>query len=242
MGLGWVTIQAPAKAAPRVIDEGLVLLFGSLVGSRAGHIWAHWSYYQSHLPEIPQVWLGGLSAAGGLAGALISLFILSALTRQAVGLLADRYLPLAALVAIAGWLVSWWSGSAYGPLAEGRWWGLPARDESGLYAFRFPIQLLEAAFSLVIFWLLDRLRITDPQQSRYGWKAYLVQGQATAWWFLALSLQLLVLGFVRVDPGLTWRGLRVDIWAAGGLCLAAIFLLTLLYWYSPSMRLRNGSR
>ena len=224
LGLGWVVVQTPAKAAPRTIDEGLVLLFGSLVGSRIGFVWIHWPYYRLHLGETPQVWLGGLSAEGALAGAAASLLILTIVTRQPVGLLADRHLPLGIVVATAGWVAGWWGGSGYGPLAEGQWWGLPVRDESGIYARRLPVQLIGAVVGLGIYWFLDKLRMP----ARRGARA--VPGRAAAWWFLTLALQLLALGFVRADPGLVWLGLRVDIWAAGGLCVAAVLCLIGVYW------------
>ena len=77
IGFGWVVLRTPAQQAVRTIDEGVWLLAGSLFGSRLGHVFVHWSYFRAHWSEIPQVWLGGLPAAGALAGGVAALFLLA---------------------------------------------------------------------------------------------------------------------------------------------------------------------
>ncbi len=224
VGLGWTVVQVPARMASRTIDEGLVVLLGCLFGGRVGHVIVHWAYYQAHWIEIPQVWTGGLSSVGALIGAVVFLILLALLTRQSMARLADRLLPMAAVVATAGWLMAWWSGSAYGPLADGKWWGLKVRDESGQLAARLPIQLLEAVFTLAAFWFVDRLRL--PEKPGLPGR----RGRASAIWLLVMSLQLLALAFIRADPGQFWNGLRVDIWVGLALSILSLGLVLRVFW------------
>ena len=224
IGLGWVVTRAPTRASVRVIDEGLCLLVGSLIGSRLGHVFTHWPYYRVQWGEIPRVWLGGLSAAGALAGGVAALFLLAALTRQPAGLMADRLLPLGFMVTMAGWMAGWLSEGGYNPIVDGAWWGITLRDESVQVTSRVPIQLVEAAFSLGVFWFLDKLRLPEKDALPRA------QGRRAALWFLTISLQLLVLAFVRTDAGLTWNGLRINALAALGLVSLAVALAGIVYW------------
>src|SRR4030065_623834 len=62
---GW---RAPKKEASRYLDGSLGILLGALLGSRAVAVAVNYSYYQAHPGEIVQVWLGGLSGIGAMAG------------------------------------------------------------------------------------------------------------------------------------------------------------------------------
>jgi phosphatidylglycerol---prolipoprotein diacylglyceryl transferase len=218
LGLAWVAWQAPEKLALRRIDQGLWLLFGALLGGRLAHIAMAWPYYAERLLEIPQVWLGGFSGMGALAGALLALALLAFITRQPLGELADAYLPLAAALSVSAWLACWVDGCAYG-FETAAWWGLPARDEWGDLNRRLPLQLLAASLTLGLFWLVDRSR---TRLQRAGQPACL------AW--LGLGLLNFGISFLRVDPSPSWAGWRPETWAGLGFSLLAIaaFLLTFL--------------
>lgn len=218
LGLAWVAWQAPEKLALRRIDQGLWLLLGALLGGRLVHVAMAWSYYAGGLLEIPQVWLGGFSGMGALAGALLALMLLAFITRQPLGDLADAYLPLAAALTVSAWLACWVDGCAYG-VETTAWWSLPARDEWGELERRVPLQLLAASLTLGLFWLVDRSR---TRLRRAGQPACLV--------LLGLGLLNLGISFLRVDPSPTWAGWRPETWAgfAFGLLAVAVYLLTLI--------------
>lgn len=154
VGLLLIVWQAPKEEASLYLNAGLWTLFGALVGSRALVVMENYSYYQSQPGEIAQVWLGGLSGMGALAGGLLTILILAAWWDLPVGKLADTLLPLAGAVAITAWLGCWVDRCGYGIQSAG-WWALPGRDEWGRLANRVPVQLLGAVFTLVIIWLLD---------------------------------------------------------------------------------------
>lgn len=214
LGLFWAAWQVPEKRALATADAGLWVLFGAVVGGRVIHVAANWAYFQQALPEVLQIWQGGLAGIGALGGAMMALLLTGILTRYEPGELADALLPLLATVGGATWLGCWLEGCAYGALWNA-WGGLPAPDESGATVSRLPLQLLGAL--LLVGWVafLDRRR----RQAR--------PGMAAALGFLGISLELLALSFLRADPGFYWQGLRLDAW--GALVLAFLSLAVFLF-------------
>jgi phosphatidylglycerol:prolipoprotein diacylglycerol transferase len=192
-----------------------------------------WGYYQAHPLEIPQVWLGGLSGIGAILGALLALPIAAALFHEPAGALADRLLPLGAMVVVSSWLACWYAGCAYGVLVN-TWWALPARDEGGAFQKRFPLQLIGAVLAVGSFWLLDRL------YSSSKWLSRMRKGTTAVLGLFCFSLELFGLSFFRGDVfhpsdlALFWFGWRQDAWAALGLAITAgigfIFLLAARYF------------
>ena len=234
IGLGWAVWLAPGKRASRYVDIGLGLLAGALLGGRVLFVALNWPYFRLHPLEIGQVWLGGLSGAGALFGGLLAVALAATLTRQPLGALADLYLPLVMSVTISAWLGCWLAGAAYGhALASG--WGMPARDEWGGLSLRFPLQLLGALLTLLLFYLLDQARQKNRSLLRRNRLALfrclsrpgLVSGLA----LLGLGLELAGLSLLRADPGMAWRGLRLEVW--GGLALAALGLVWSLLVFLP---------
>ena len=217
LGLSWAILDLKEKHAFRVIDSSLGVLLGGLLGSRAFFVAVHWSYYQEHLLEIPQVWAGGLSSTGALAGAFVAWLILAGLNRQNSAALADQLFPVLMLVAVAAWLGCWLEGIAYGPLAGGAGWSLPARDEWGVFAARFPTQLSGAVLTSGWFWLIET----------QGKRRKLLPGWVAAWGFWGLSVILTGLSFLRADPVLYWQGLRLDTWGGFSLVLVSLICIFL---------------
>jgi phosphatidylglycerol---prolipoprotein diacylglyceryl transferase len=222
LGLAWVAWQSPTRQVRRNVEAGLMALLGGLAGGRTAYALANWEYYQFHQREILEVYRGGLSASGALAGGCLAVLLLAALIHTSPGQLAGALLPLLATLAISAWLGCWLAGCAYGPRTT-QWWGLPAWDEWGGRGARFPVQLLGALLALGWFWLLDRIR-----------GKYLSPSRAAILGVMSLSLQMLALSHLRVDPTVTWRGLRSDTWGAlaltvfAGLALLVSFLIELV--------------
>jgi prolipoprotein diacylglyceryltransferase len=151
-----------------------------------------------------------------LLGGLAALVLYSRLARLPLGDLADALLPMLIPLLVGAWLGCWLDGCAYGPLTS-TWWSIPARDEWGVVEYRLPVQLLGALLSVGCFWLLEHF----TKNSRPGWYASLG--------FLGLSLILFGLSFLRADPALAWRGLRLEAWA--GLVFASLALIALAKVY-----------
>ena len=211
--VGW---RAPQKELTRYLDAGLGILLGALGGGRALTVAAGWSYYQSHVGEILQVWLGGMSGVGALAGGMFALVIISLLFKFPLGILADAFLPLAGTLTVAAWLGCWLIGVAYGAASKA-WWALPGRDEWGVIDKRLPVQLLGAIFSLVIIILLEGLGKRLPGR-----------GMSYALGIFGLSSIILILSFFRADPALALYGLRLETWGAMILMIISALIVVVL--------------
>jgi phosphatidylglycerol---prolipoprotein diacylglyceryl transferase len=202
VGLAWVAGQAPSREILLRLDAGLAALAGCLAGGRLAFVAVQWPYYRDHVTQILR--LDGLAWPGALLGGMLGLAWYARRARRPFTLLAEALLPLAATVSLGAWLGCWQAGCAYGPPVEA-WWGVPARDELGVMALRWPVQLAGAALTLVLLALLEwlRLRAAAP-------------GLAGSLGLLGGSLLMLAASFVRLDPAPVWQGLRLDTWAALG--------------------------
>ena len=232
-GLAWVAVRAAltgdSSRALRQINAGLWAGFGALVAGRLTFVVLQWSYFQDHVAQAMQVFRGGLSWPGALAGGLLALSLYARITAQPrntshphtafrrFNTLADDLLPLAGTLAVGVWLGCWLDGTAYGPLASGftpplNVLGLPARDEWGQISIRIPVQLAGALVTLALLWILDRYR--KARRSKYK------PGAAASLGLLGFGLEMFLLSTLRSDPGLFWAGLRADAWAALAFLLA----------------------
>ncbi len=222
LGLAWVALRVSENRQVATLDAGLWALTGGLLAGRAGFVIAAWPHFQAHPLEIPQVWLGGFSGPGSILGAVLALGLAASLGALPLGRIADDLLPLALPVVLSVWIGCWLTGSAYGLPAQG-WWALPARDEWGQVSARWPVQLLGALLTLLLFFLLDLL------QKRFSWMKQ--PGRISIVALLGLSLELFGLSYLRADPVQVWRGLRLDAWAALGLLGVALAVLLInLIW------------
>lgn len=218
-GLLWVVWQSAPRQCEHRLNAALWALGGALLGGRAASVALLWPYYQAHPAEIPQVWLGGLDGAGALLGGVLGLLVAASVLRRPLGRLADALLPLLISVSVAAWLACWLDGTAYGPPVSA-WWGVPARDEWGEIQRRLPVQLLGAMGTLLLSWLVERLRARLAHS-----------GQAAALGLLGVALILFGLSFLRSDPSLLWGSLRPEAWGAlilGGVALIGLLLAAIL--------------
>ena len=217
LGLVWVIYQSPPGLGDTYANIGILVLLAALIGARAAYIIPHWTYFQGRLIEIPQVWLGGLAWPGALAGGVLGTLIVAWVLEMPLGRLADRLQPLLVAFSVTLWLGCWQSGCAYGPESA---FGLPTRDEWGLWKTRLPLQLIAAILTLASYWGIEQLRDR---------KTGLCPGMAASLGVSALSLTLLLASFLRADPYPVYRGLRLETWAAlVSLALGVIFTIGVL--------------
>lgn len=201
-GLIWLVLETSNDDRAIYLNAGIWSLFGALVGGRIAYVIVHWEYFQKHLIGIPQVWLGGYAWPGALAGGVVALFLVAWLYGKSVGALADQVLPLLASISVTAWLGCWLAGCSYGPEID---WGFPTKDEWGIWKNRLPLQLIGAILSIAWFWGIDRFR---------QHKGDAILGLAASLGLGGLSLILLVLSFLRVDPYPLYNGIRLETWAA----------------------------
>jgi prolipoprotein diacylglyceryltransferase len=208
--------------APYLVDAGLLTLFGALLGSRVGYVFINWLYFQFHWDQIPQVWLGGLSAAGALAGGVFTLPFAAQVARLTLRGWLDRMLPLLLPLGVGAWLAAWSAGTAYGSLAGTAWWALPARDEWGSIGLRWPLQLAGGLVTLGLFSLIE-----------FNCKRFKRPGQSGSLGLLALVLPYTAASFLRADPAIPWLGLRPESWAGLSISLICLGLSLVCFWPTP---------
>jgi phosphatidylglycerol:prolipoprotein diacylglycerol transferase len=216
VGLLLVSWRAPQKERIRYVDAGVLTLFGALAGGRALSVAVNWSYYTVHQGEVLQVWKGGFSGIGALAGGVLSIIIIALWRQMPLGTLADALLPLAGTLTVAAWMGCWMEGCSYG-LPSNAWWAMPAGDEWGVASNRAPVQLIGAVGTLVVIWLLD-----------WGGRRLPIQGTGAALGLFGITAVLFGLSYLRMDPTPIWNGLRLEAWGAAALMLFAAFSLVVL--------------
>jgi len=202
LGLLLVAWRAPERKI-FYTDAGVGVTLGALVGARAGFVLRNWEYFQAHAPEIPQIWLGGLTWPGAFLGGILALAAISLATKHHLGELDDALLPLLGALAASIWLACWAEGCAYGPPAEG-WWGVPVRGEFGEVARRWPLQALGAILSGILVFGVDFRARRWP----------LTPGRSAILGVGGISLINLIISLFRVDPAPYLWGLRQESWFA----------------------------
>lgn len=126
------------------------LLIGGIIGARAWFVALDWSYFSENLIEAPQIWLGGISIQGGLAGAIITallfynkdikktLFYLSSLASA---------MPLAQAIGRWG---NFFNEEAFGEVCDLPW----KLYISHTHQYHHPTFLYESILNLIIFAIL----------------------------------------------------------------------------------------
>jgi len=71
LGLIWIALDTPTKNRHIHLTAGVWVLTGALLGSRLTYVVTNWEYFQQHIFEIHQIWLGGMAWPGALAGGLL---------------------------------------------------------------------------------------------------------------------------------------------------------------------------
>lgn len=197
---------------------GAGVLAGTLLGGRLGYVILNRGYFQDHAFLIPRVWHGGLTWPGALLGGVIALLLAAWVSREQIGPLADRLLPLLGMVCLGGWIACWLESCAFGPVTEG-WWGLPAVNEFGEQANRFPVPLLtgvlDGAVTAAAVFLPSRKWLSSP-------------GRRATLGLSGVSLAHFLLSLLRTDPAPTLWILRWESWFALAFSLASLAVLIFL--------------
>lgn len=201
------------------LDAGLGIIFASLLSARVGFVLRNLAYFLDHPGQMPQFWLGGLSWPGALIGAVLAVIIIHLIWKEPLGELADRYLPLLGVMAVGIWLLSWWTGTGYGPEVDA-WYGITVQDLYGHSLKRWPLPILGAAFSGG--WIAGVILFPIKRHRDSGFRALI--GAA------GLLVINLVTSFIKVDPAPVLWGLRWESWfsmiALSGIMISLILTRT----------------
>jgi hypothetical protein len=164
------------------------------MGARAAFVLSHSSYYASHLVEALWFWQGGLSWAGGVAGAFAGSALYTTLARRPFWPIADSLAVPAAILSLATWTGCWADGCAYGRRTAPGLWSAAGADPFGGTISRWPTQ----AVGVLLSWAA----------LAYSWAGEAAFGVTFGYSILAAGS--LALAFVRGDPGPSIAGFRAD--------------------------------
>ena len=155
IGIWRIYQTAPLEQRSEYLNDGLLVQFMMLVGSRLGYVVQYWHYYRSAQREIFLLEQGGLTLWGAIAGGFLGFVIVVLISERQVFQIADAISPMLPPLTIFTWLASWRMGVAYGEIAPREaWWTLPSVDEFGQLTYRFPLQIAVAVATLLPFlWL-----------------------------------------------------------------------------------------
>jgi len=217
-GLGG-SVYIASRERKAVLRGGMGMLILSLIGARLEYILLHRDYFLSHVAEIPQVWLGGLGWIGALSGGLLGLGVMSWVWKRSLGQLLALYLPLSGLLALSVGLASLFGNVGYGPQTSA-WWGVPLPDEFGVYTDRWPLHVVGGGLSCALTLALAVLAPEAPWFSSPGRR-----GSAG---LLSLTAVFTAVSALRVDPGVFFRGLRIQTW--GGLFYSLLAFVLFIYY------------
>lgn len=204
LGVGWIALQAPEKDRLPYVNAGLWALLGALVGGRIAYVAVNWAYYRQHWIEGFEVYQGGLSWPGALAGGLVMVMIYARRLHKPTGELLWTLFPLLTSMFVFISLACWVDGCAYGQVAVS-YLGLPALNELGHQTLRIPAQLIGALSAVLWLIAIDTQAERLSRQSLTGWAS-----------IFGVAVILLVVELLRADPAISVYGTRLSVWAASG--------------------------
>jgi prolipoprotein diacylglyceryltransferase len=180
----------PDSSIPSRTDGLIYALIGGLLGARLIFAAMHLPYFKENPNEIFALWHGGLSASGGMIGAILGVVTLTWRRRRYLWIILDEIAIPALILSITSWIGSWLDGVAYGRQVAYEWPFLMNSDPFSGQIARWPTQLVGLLLSLITFLFLFRVSSRLPQG---------MMGTLT--------------GAFRADPSMLMIGQRLDVLA-----------------------------
>jgi phosphatidylglycerol:prolipoprotein diacylglycerol transferase len=182
--------------------NGLIYaLIGGLLGARLIFTALHLPYYNKNPNEIIALWQGGLSATGGMIGAILGVITLTWRSRRHLWIILDDIAIPALILTMTAWIGSWLDGVAYGRQVPFEWTWLMNSDPFRGQIARWPTQMVGLLLSLIAFLFLFRVSSQLPQ------------GMISALSGALIALILTIVGVFRADPSMLLMGQRLDVLA-----------------------------
>jgi phosphatidylglycerol:prolipoprotein diacylglycerol transferase len=140
-----------------VLNSGLILLAGMLIGARLSYAIVHVPEFADNPWRLLDFRAGGLDWMGLALGGVIALLLYIGFSNRSLIETLDLNFPLVALTTIGIWLGAQVEGMGYGSIHNQTWWVLPVTDAKGYLLPRIPIQAFGALLSLLFLFLIDRI-------------------------------------------------------------------------------------
>jgi prolipoprotein diacylglyceryl transferase len=193
----------------REFDDVVVwIVIGGLVGARLYHVATDWEKFEGHWLRVLEIWHGGLSIWGVIAGGVIAVFVVARVKHLDVLLLCDAIIPGLLVAQAIGRFGNWFNQELFGEPTTLPW-GLeidPAHRPPGYghEATFHPTFLYESLYCLallaVLLWVERRWRLRS--------------GQLLALYLAGYCFGRFWLENLRIDEAKLVGPLRVNAWVS----------------------------
>ncbi|WP_420644811.1 prolipoprotein diacylglyceryl transferase family protein [Candidatus Leptofilum sp.] len=213
--LSWgITQQRSHKQAlPHWLDAALATLIGGWLGARLTFVLLNWDYFAERPSELVQLWQGGLTAYGGLAGGLLGLGLWCWWRKRPFLPYATLFSPALLLLIITGWAACWIEGCAYGVETTLGLFSANLPDHFGVFTVRYQTQLLGVSLNLLLL-----LLVYLPTRKLTNLPLFPLT-------LISANLIHFALTFLRGDAAPVLLGWRLDSWLALLFALGGVVLL-----------------
>lgn len=150
-------------SAERILDLGLWLMVGSMIGARALYVATFWQeqYAADPFPEVFMIHHGGMVYYGGLIGACLACIIYARVKDLPLWKVADIMAPSIPLGNVFGRLGCVFNGCCYGTACSLPWAiTYPASTPNAPHYPVHPTQIYDSLYNLVLYaalaWLFRR--------------------------------------------------------------------------------------
>jgi phosphatidylglycerol:prolipoprotein diacylglycerol transferase len=199
-------------------------LIGGLIVARLVFVGLHQPYYEKNPLEIIALWQGGLSATGGVIGAILGVIAFTRRDRRYLWTILDDLAIPAMILSLSAWIGSWLDGVAYGKQVPLNWIWLMNSDPFKSQIARWPTQMVGLLLSLITFLILYRVSPRLPVG---------VMGTLA---FTGITLTMVVVGFFRADPSMLIIGQRLDVLGPAALVIIGLGLTSYCWFKGRNSR------
>jgi phosphatidylglycerol:prolipoprotein diacylglycerol transferase len=186
-----------------------IVIIAGIIGGRLLHVILEWWYYHDHLLQIPQIWLGGLAIHGAIIAGVLALYLTARHQREVFTPLLDQFVIGLALAQAIGRWGNYFNQELYGQPTSS-WFGIYIEPQLRItnyemYSTFHPIFLYESVGLLLLCLVLLFIERRKKKEERR-------RGIPTATYLIGYGLLRFFIGFLRIDPQLSFWGLRFDQW------------------------------
>lgn len=209
----WIARGGDAKTFN---DMAVWIVIGGVVGARIYHVISDYDLFTDDWLRVFQIWKGGLSIWGVIAGGAIAVIIMTRIKHVGTLVLMDCIAPgLLAAQAIGRW-GNYFNQELFGGPTDLPW-GLeisPGKRPPGyLDVSTFhPTFLYESLYCLFLLGLLLAV------ERRFR----LRKGEAFAFYLATYTFGRFFFENLRIDPAHEIAGLRLNAWVSAGICILSI--------------------
>ncbi len=209
----WVRWGQPAKQWSEIV---VWIVIGGVVGARLYHVATDYEKFQGNWLRVLEIWKGGLSIWGVVAGGLIAVLIVCRVRKIDTFLLTDAIVPgLLAAQAIGRW-GNWFNQELFGEPTTLPWAleiDRAHRPEGFAHFATFhPTFLYESIFCLalvgLLLWVERRWRLRT--------------GQLSALYLASYCFGRFWLENLRIDDAKVVAGLRINAWVSFAVMVVGI--------------------